>query len=171
LTLIMILPFVGTFFFLHYQKGAIRELVLNQILPETEEEDLVLLKFSKADSKTKLRWSHSNEFKYNRKLYDVVDFKIVGDSVYFWCWWDNKETELDQQLMELVNYMLGNNQQGNNEQHFLRNIIKGLCIEKGFDWNAIRPEKHARIQLSIYKKSYSSRYIPTPSPPPWEALS
>ena len=64
--------------------------------------ELILLKFSKEAAQTTLRWKDEVEFEYQGQMYDVAETQTKGDSLYFWCWRDHKETELNRQLENLA---------------------------------------------------------------------
>ena len=66
------------------------------------EEEFVLLKFSKTDAKMLLQWEHDTEFAFQGQMFDVVDVLEKGDSVTYRCWPDKEETQLNQQLAQLV---------------------------------------------------------------------
>lgn len=91
-------PVIASFTWLYYQKAIIKREVKRQIIAGIDEDDLVLLKFSKEEAKTKLRWEHSKEFEYNRQMYDVVKTMTLGGMVYYWCWLDHEETKLNRRF-------------------------------------------------------------------------
>ena len=64
--------------------------------------DMVLLKFSKTDTKTLLLWEHDTEFEFQGQMFDVVEMLEKGDSVTYRCWPDKEETQLNRQLAQLV---------------------------------------------------------------------
>ena len=91
-----------------------------------DKKELVLLKFTKEQSKTELDWEHSKEFEYAGEMYDVVEETIKGDSIYYYCWWDHEETKLNKQLSDLVTKAMGQNQQNKENQNRLQNFLKTL---------------------------------------------
>ena len=87
-----------------------------QLLSETPNEDLVLLKFTTQEAQQKLNWEHSREFEFENKMYDLVRQSQVGDTLFYWCYEDQEETALNQQIKSLVNLSLANNQDYQNQQ-------------------------------------------------------
>lgn len=65
-----------------------------KLLHIVDKNDLTILKFLKNDIDTKLNWEDSNEFEYSEKMYDIVDQEILNDSVVYYCWQDNIDTDL-----------------------------------------------------------------------------
>lgn len=91
-----------------------------------DKKDLVLLKFGKSENESKLRWKHSKEFEYKGQMYDIVETKLSGDTILYWCWWDNDETKLNKKLTNLVADILGNNQQNKENNKRLVQFLKSL---------------------------------------------
>ncbi len=71
--------------------------------------ELVLLKFSKEETQSQLRWEHAGEFEFRGEMYDIVEQTQLGDSIYYWCWWDYEETQLNLKLQSLLAGVLDHN--------------------------------------------------------------
>jgi len=91
-------PAAGTFTWLHYRKTAVKKEVQKHIVEGIDRGQLVRLEFSREETQTELRWEHAGEFEYEGRMYDIVETKTVGDTVYYWCWYDHEETMLNRQL-------------------------------------------------------------------------
>ena len=129
-----------------------------------DSDELVLLKFTDEESQTLLHWEHSKEFEYKGEMYDVVESKTEEDTVYYWCWWDNEETELNKQLDDLVAFVLGNDPGRKGSQKQVEDFYKSLYCEP-------LPDRHmylsqAEQTTSPYKFSYLAVSYPPPVPPP-----
>ena len=72
------------------------------MLAGVDRSELVLLQFSKTDTKTLLQWEHDTEFEFQGQMFDVMEVSEKGDSVTYVCWPDKEETHLNQQLAQLV---------------------------------------------------------------------
>lgn len=129
-----------------------------------DKQDLVLLQFSVEDAHKVLQWKHSKEFEYRNRMYDVVEKRIEKDSVFYWCWKDDKESKLNQKLDGLVRLGLQRRQERRNEQPQL------------FDWAKKWDVHQIAVQLIPYNrvKNVYTRYTCTlqnnhsspPTPPP-----
>ncbi len=75
-----------------------RRQVEKNLLNGVQSDQLVLLTFTKAECREKLRWEHSGEFEFNGQMFDIVKTEVQGDTLRYWCWWDRKETALNRQL-------------------------------------------------------------------------
>ncbi|MFH0756439.1 MAG: hypothetical protein V2B15_04040 [Bacteroidota bacterium] len=135
-----------------------------QIIAGIDREELVLLKFTEEESRTRLQWKHSKEFEYNKQMYDIVKTEIKGDTSYYWCWLDSKETKLNEQLDELLNAALRKDPGKKENQERLANFYKSLFCEQLADWHlhAFQTEQ----SLFSYYFNYLTISFPPPVPPP-----
>lgn len=126
---------------------------------------LELLKFAQSEIQTKLRWEHSREFEFEHQMYDVVESKIVGDSIYYWCWWDHEETELNQLLKELAIQAFDQHPKNKQQQERLLNYLKSLYCIHHLEADSIVyfPPNSPSVADTI---EYSSLCISPPTPPP-----
>jgi len=159
------LPFAGTYLWLHHQKALVQKQVKKMIVDGIAKEDLVLLRFTREEMEAELDWKHAKEFEYRRHLYDIVETKAVGDSVYFWCFWDKKDTHVTNRLKELAANVLGNNTQNKEKQENLVRFIKDLYFQRNAEWAMASPCTGS-LRPSCYFEYYSSLIIPPPTPPP-----
>lgn len=74
-----------------------------------DDSELVLLRFHKTAINTDLRWKHSREFEYQGQMYDIVKAHESGDGIFYYCWWDYEETQLNRKLSSLVTMAWGSN--------------------------------------------------------------
>ncbi len=98
LLLILVFPATGYYGWIQIRKVQVRKEVREIISGEAGKEELVLLRFSLEEAAGLLRWEHPGEFEFGGEMYDVVERRVTGDSVCYWCWWDRKETDLNKQL-------------------------------------------------------------------------
>jgi len=130
-----------------------------------EASELVLLKFTATASETKLKWAHSKEFEYNHQMYDVVETKIIGDTIYYWCWWDHLETKLNQQLSQLANKAFQDDPQNQEKHRWLLSYFKSLYFIENF-YPHLLPPGTRRLRYAEYCSLYISASIQPPAPPP-----
>lgn len=95
-------PVVGTYPWLHYKKTAVKQEVQKQIDDGIDQSKLVLLKFTREEIHSEVRWEHAREFEYKHKMYDVVKTESDGKTFYYWCWYDHEETMLNRQIDALA---------------------------------------------------------------------
>ena len=103
----------------------VKEEVARNISTEKYEKEKVLFKFTQADS-GKLYWEHSKEFEFKGEMYDVICFEKKGDTTYYWCYWDKKETKLQRDLVQLVLQILPPTEQQEKTHNNLIQFFKSL---------------------------------------------
>lgn len=146
---LLTLPVSSTYVYLKIYKNQIKKEIKHKIINEIDKKELVLLKFSHSEAKTKLKWEHSKEFEYNQEMYDVVEKEITKDSVFYWCWWDFEETKLNRKLMALVKNHLGKSEQKQEKESTLFHFLEKLFFE----------EMATFLKFSTSNKAYSLGYL------------
>ena len=160
-----IAPLAVTYTILQLQKKQIKKEVKWEIIAGLNKEELVLLKFTQEETQKNLRWQDSKEFEFKGQMYDLVEKSMKGDTVFYWCWVDDKETKLNQQLEKLVAFALGNNQQRKNNQEQLTDFYKSLYWENCHTkWNGVASQSNELI--APYDFSYLIVSISPPVPHP-----
>jgi hypothetical protein len=159
----LLAPSAGTYIWLQYEKKMTKKEVKRMMISGIDKKELVFFKFSKEDTK-KLDWKHSKEFKYNEQMYDVVESEIKGDSIAYWCWWDNEETKLNAQLKSLVEKDFGNNTQNKEKQKKLLDFFKTLYYVQHSELDKNKSSLN-KSEFSYIRNYISYAYFP-PVPPP-----
>ena len=161
----LIVPFTGTFCWLHFQKSLVKKKLKTEIIAHLDQQELVFLKFSKAEKDTRLKWEHAKEFEYQGQMYDIVKSELTGDSVSYWCWPDHEETRLNRNLNKLVAMALGVDPQNKENQQHLMNFIKTLYHADRFQWSAL-PFPELNLFPCTCTFVYASLCKSPPVPPP-----
>src|SRR5690606_39601506 len=81
LLFVLFAPVMTIYLYLQFEKSAVRREIKWKMIAGMDEEELVLLKFTKEETQTKLRWEHSKEFEYDGQMYDIVSKEVKGDSI------------------------------------------------------------------------------------------
>jgi len=162
-------PIARNLTWLHYRKAVVKKETQRQIDEGMDKSKLVVLKFSKEETKTKLRWEHANEFEYNHKMYDIVEIKTVGDTVYYRCWYDHEETVLNRQLEELAGHVLGNDPEFKIAVTLQKPFTESLYCLFSFDYDIPAPEL-LKKQSGLFLYSFSQIILQPPTPPPQSSL-
>jgi len=94
----------GYFFVFKLQKHDIRQEIKQQIRAGVPEDELVLFKIpgTWTENSRSLQHIHEGEFRYNGVMYDVVRQEMRGDTTWYYCLADEKETRLFANLDEAV---------------------------------------------------------------------
>lgn len=129
-----------------------------------DRDDLVRLAFTKEEQESELDWEHSREFEYREQMYDVVATRQVGDTTYYWCWWDHEETELNKRLAELVKGILTKDPLKKDQQNKLAEFFLKLYFVKNADFTAFTRKETGRFYF--VQSSYDAIDEAPPAPPP-----
>lgn len=130
-----------------------------------DKSELVLLKFSKSEIASKLKWKHSKEFEFNSQMYDIVDKVISKDSIQYWCWWDYKETKLNKQLDELLVGVFQHDSKSKEKQDLLFKFYKSVYFQPVFSWSPLKQNDITKISYG-YNNRYQGLFVFSEVPPP-----
>lgn len=147
-----------------YQKHVIRKELKQNIIKGIDKEKLTLLKFASADQPFMIKYFGAKEFAHKGEMYDIVEQSSVGDTIYFWCWWDHEETALNQKLDNLLVQCLSNEPIQSNTQVQLEKFFKGLYCSSMID-NSLLPD-HISVVMRFISTSYSDINISVLKGPP-----
>ena len=165
----LIVPFAGTWQFLalrlQWEKKDVTSKISKGIL-----EEQVLWKFTDDEAAKELSWEHSSEFKYKGEMYDIICQERIGDTTWYWCHWDRKETKIRKDMQDVLSYALGHSPQQKKNNERIGDFFKTLFLHhsprlrtqeiKGI--YAMHPERNALHVLT---------YAPSPPfPPPEDSL-
>ncbi len=165
LLICLVAPVAVTYNWLQHKKYVVRKTVKRKIINGIDKNQLVLLKFTKPQTKTLLHWKHSKEFEFEGQMYDIVETVFCNDSIFYYCWWDKEETALNQQLMAITYHLLGTDPMHRQQQSKLEVFFKSLYCNDLIKHNFL---------LCFFKTNYqvfkTQNYIcfcqPPPVPPP-----
>lgn len=167
LLFILIAPVATLYLYMQFEKSALKREIKWTMIAEMDQEELVLLKFSKKEAETKLRWEHSKEFEYNGQMYDIVSSEIKGDSIFYRCWWDYEETHLNKKLKKLVASAFDHDEDNQKAQKNLHTFLWSFFCTDPFDWQATLPQKTEMVYRdTIHAHIFNSILISPPTPPP-----
>ncbi|MBR9861682.1 hypothetical protein GYB22_13235 [bacterium] len=160
---LLVLPVILLLLGFKHQQHQIRRAVKHQIIQGIEKEQLSLIKIHLKDAQ-QLSWKHSKEFKYRGEMYDVVYRDTTGDTLIYYCWWDNKETALNKQLSLAVTKYFGTNNQNDKQKNKLQHFIKTLICVEAFESVYICPSSSSDWEDVIYRclKIFPDHELPPP---------
>jgi len=158
-------PFLGTYFFLHYNTNKIRKEIAGMILSGLDKKDLVVLKFTREETETRLNWKHAGEFEYSSQMYDIVEKHQDGDTVWYYCYQDHKETRLNNEMKRLVTRAAGKDPCQKSQTEKIVNFFKTDYQLDIFNWKPYSPQTTI-FNFSFLIFNYSSLSLSPPAPPP-----
>lgn len=161
----MVIPGTATYMWMRHRRSTVRREIKHKLIAGVDKSELELLKFSEKEIQTKLKWKHSKEFQYKNHMYDIVKSEKVGDTTYYWCWWDYEETVLNKQLNQLLAKAFGKDPQKKERQNSLDNFFKSV-YHLNPDAENSTEKKENNILNADYVFSSISAHLPPPVPPP-----
>jgi hypothetical protein len=169
LLLFVLLQSAGYLLVFKIQQHAIRHEIKQQIKAGVPEAELVLLKIPKTlEEKPHPTFQriHKREFHYDGKMYDIVRQESHGDTTWYYCLADEKETQLFANLDELVKQdMAGNPQHRKQIDELLRLMGALYCSLKTESFFIFSNEQRAAAFFFFSLKTWDF----SPSTPPPEA--
>ena len=142
----------------------VRKEIKHMIVEGLGKDQLVLLKFTNDESGSLLKWKHSKEFEYNHHMYDIVFSETHSNQVWYWCWPDDKETNINRQLIQLTSKELGKDKKNQDYQKRLVNFYSSLYHS---DYKSGTYDYWLKLNsFSYYFNNYKSLVIRPPNPPP-----
>ena len=98
-------------------------------------------------------------------MYDIADSRVVGDTTYYWCWWDYEETKLNKKLDDVVKLALGNNPNRQENHNRIQKFFKSLYFSELVE----RKKSIYNVADRLFSEQpdfYKSRKSSPPIPPP-----
>ena len=160
------LPFWGAYTWLSGHTKLVKQEAALQIRKSIPDEDQILWKFSITEAETQLEWEHSREFEYKGEMYDVIRAETRGDTIWYWCYWDRKESKLKRELNILVANFLGPGTQNRNHERQITDFFRSLYLPStSGEVNAIlKGPDH--LCMPPYQWTLSANDLMPPYPPP-----
>lgn len=161
----MVAPAAVGYLYLQYRKMLVRKEIKWRLIAGIDRKELVLLKF-RSSEQHQLKWKHAREFEYRGELYDIVETISQGDTTFYWCWWDNEETQLHKKLTELVSKALKGDPKRNKNQQDLLSFFKTPYYASP-PQNGISDTICSKIHRAKWMiRPYHTLLDTPPSPPP-----
>lgn len=162
----LVAPVATTFISLRFERKMVRKEVKRKIIAGLDNKDLVLIKLTRSEKKSQLRWKHAKEFEYKGQMYDIVEKEFKDGITFYWCWWDFEETSLNKKLTRLAAHAFDNSVNKQQHEKKLSNFYHSLYFEDcstEIIWiNFLFREQLPTDQPEFYQNRSNS----PPSPPP-----
>ena len=171
LLLLILFQSTGYLVIFKVQQQQIRREIKSRIKAGVSEDELVLLKFPtywREVETFQCQFIKDHEFRYNGTMYDIVRQVTRGDSTWYYCLTDEKETFLFAQLDELVKRDMNNNTERNQQRENLLRLLHTFFCNQPED----------PLFISVWEDYKLPRYIfnlntwyNTPQTPPPQSVS
>ncbi|MEZ4787968.1 MAG: hypothetical protein R2790_08845 [Flavobacterium haoranii] len=165
LFIVLLLPAVVTFSWLQHRKYVVKKEVKQTIIAGIDKKELQILKFHHQEVNQKVEWEHSKEFEFNGKMYDIVKKEIINDSIRFFCWLDEEETELNRRLKSLLTDLYQNDVPLKLKNDLVLDFYKSLFFQNA-DLITFNQLFKALSSKSYYINNYFFQYYKAEIHPP-----
>ncbi len=164
LLLSMLFQAAGYFFVFKILQHEIRWEIKQQIKARVPEAELVLFKICEGKPHPAFQRVEEHEFRYGGKMYDIVRQEAHGDTTWYYCLADEKETLLFANLDKLVKQdMAGNPQHRKQVDELLRILSVLYCGQKTESFSIFPYEQKAATFFFFKLKTWD---FPPSTPPP-----
>jgi len=160
-------PGLGRYLWLQHLKEQAREEVIEKISLGLDKDRLVLLEFSPEEVKTKLKWRSAQEFEFNHELYDVVESIIEDNKVIFWCWLDQKESDLEKEIELIISRVFSQQSKSLTRLEESISTPRIYLFFPAGKLNLLGLNLFSFLSIFSFKTSYSFEPQPPTPPPRW----
>lgn len=135
------------------------------IIAGLDEKDVVMLKFTKKETETRLNWKHSREFEFEGQMYDIIKKHYEGDIICYYCYKDHKETKLNKMIARTASRALGQDPDRKSQNEKIVSFMKSFFRQDAFAWTPFR-DQSGIFRFSFFIFHFSSIRLTPPVPPP-----
>lgn len=172
LLLILLLPVAGSQLYFGFRYQQIKVEIKRQLKQGVPDDELELLKIPRSfetGADPRFERIHAREFRYLGRMYDIVRQETRGDTTWYWCIHDFKESALFAQLDGLARQASDGDRPSRESRERLLRFFQTLYLaESPGDEN--RPaDADAVNTVTCFLFLLSNGYLHTPSPPPKRA--
>jgi len=164
----LLLQSAGSLVIFKLQQFYVRHEIKQKLKTGVPEDELVLLQIPKTleeHPNESFQRIHSREFRYKGHMYDIVRSEVRGDTTWYYCIADVKETELFANLDEMIERDMNHNPERKKETQNLQRLINTLFLVDSRQPSWTLPE--AAFELLPYQFQLNT-WNPIPSSPPPE---
>lgn len=125
----MVIQSFGHLLVFKVQQSQVRREIKQQIKAGVAEKDLVLLKIPKAfeeNSNSVFQRIHSKEFRYKGNMYDIIRQRDHGDTTWYYCIADVKESGLFASLESRIRFEMTHNAERKEQSEQVLRLLTGF---------------------------------------------
>jgi hypothetical protein len=165
LTILFLYSTVGFLAVHPFLSNYYKELGIREVKELADTDEIQILVFVKSDiqnSKIEFMWIHSDEFKYNGDMYDIVKKEENENQLILYCLNDTKETKLEKNFERELDNNTTNKKQNSGDNNPFKTLNSEAATETALNLSDVK-----KIN---YGCNYIKNYVPIcteiPSPPP-----
>lgn len=136
LLICLVAPPGGTYLYIYLKKISLKKEVAKIINNQLDENDVVILRFTEEEKNIVLEWKHEGEFEYAGHMYDIVDQGIDGNTTWYKCYRDHKETRLNLEKRKLVARALNQDPKNKTQNNQIKIFFSNILNHEQFSWDS-----------------------------------
>lgn len=161
---VLLMPVFVAYVWLPLEKQQIKAVVGSMLRRDFPENELIWLKFTKQEAKIRLKWEHDAEFLFEQRMYDVAQIIETKDSIILQCWFDSRETKINNLLAEILVQQPLTSQQKNTFRLILLKLMITMILD--YDTEMSHFAKQSILSYPISPEMCIFRNFPPNIPPP-----
>jgi hypothetical protein len=165
LTILFLYSTVGFLAVHSFLSNYYKELGIREVKELADTDEIQILVFDKSDiqkSKIEFMWIHSDEFRYNGDMYDIVKKEENENQLILYCLNDSRETKLEKDFERELDNNTKNKKQNTGDNNPFNTLNSEAAGESSLNLSDVK-----RISFGF---NYIKKYVPIcteiPSPPP-----
>lgn len=163
--LCFIIPAISVYIFLLAEKENIKKINREKVLTENNFNNWIKIELTEEEAQELIEWENDHEFEYKHNMYDVVKKEKSGEHLIYWCYQDEEESFVNEQIGELFSYLSGTHSTRPETRHLLEKIFKKLyCSTQGEKTLFLVFTFLSRTTTQLGYCSDLSSEVPTPPP-------
>jgi len=163
--LCFIIPAISVYIFLLAEKENIKKINREKVLTENNFNNWIKIELTEEEAQELIEWENDHEFEYKHNMYDVVKKEKSGDHLIYWCYQDEEESFVNEQIGELFSYLSGTHSTRPETRHLLEKIFKKLYCSSILEESIFLSSTNiGRSPFQLGFCSELSTEVPTPPP-------
>ncbi len=167
LLIVLLIPLAGGHLLFKLRQWQIKEQIEERMKQGIPQEDLVLVQIPKAweeNGHPGFQWIEENEFRYNKQMYDIVESEERGDTTYYYCIQDDRETALYKELAKRTKSKMNHDPTSQQQREHLTKLLTHLYFAAKPLQPSFQPiSSEAQSKYNFICKTWQEA---PPSPPP-----
>jgi hypothetical protein len=172
LLLILLLPAAGSQLYFGFRFHQIKKEIKRQLKQGVPDDELELLKIPRSfetGADPRFERIHAREFRYLGRMYDIVRQETRGDTTWYWCIHDFRESALFAQLDGLARQASDGDRPSRESRERLLRFFQSLYLAELPGDESSPADAAVASSAATIRFALSNGYANTPSPPPKQA--
>lgn len=159
LLLVFLFQSVGCLVIFKLQQLQVRNEVKHHLLSNLPDSELEIIKISRheqSDSNSPFHFWESDEFSYSGKMYDVIRREDHGNTTWYYCFPDTRETHVLSQLNKFVKDQMAHDPKKQKQRDEFQRLLNSLFHAGNQQYSFVDEFRHPiQMSYSFHIKTWS----------------